>query len=53
MTIHLRPNPPERTVTNQEQIGIPLPDLGDIVWGEIGPEELRAIALLRELYNGR
>ena len=36
-----------------EQNEIPLPHLDDIVWGEIGPEELRAIALLRELYNAR
>ena len=47
----VRTEPESRT--NQEIIPIPLPDLSNIVWGEIGPEELRAIALLRELYNGR
>ena len=45
--------PPERIRDEPKQSEIPLPDLGDIVWGEIGPEELRAIALLRELYNAR
>ncbi len=50
---HLRPLPPERIVPNQERIQIPLPQLDDITWGTEGPDELRAIALLRALYDAR
>ena len=53
MTIHLRPLPPERIRDEPKRIGIPLPQLDDITWGTTGPDELRAIALLRELYNAR
>ena len=43
----------EREEPNQERIEIPLPKLDDITWGEPGPDELRAIALLRALYDSR
>ena len=41
------------TRTNRETPTIPLPDLGNITWGTVGPDELRAIALLRALYDAR
>jgi hypothetical protein len=51
MKLLLQARPPERTTPNQERIGIPLPPLADIIWGEVGPDELRALALLRNLMS--
>jgi hypothetical protein len=45
------PLPPERTTPNQERIEIPLPLLDNIIWGEVGPDELHGIALLRDLMS--
>lgn len=39
--------------TNQETPPISLPDLGNIVWGAVGPDELLALAKLRALYDAR
>ena len=50
MAIHLRPNPPERTVPNQEQIEIPV-ILLPFEPAPDGDERLRGIALLRDLMS--
>jgi hypothetical protein len=45
--------PEEAGFLLKERIGIPLPDLLDIDWGQEGDDSLRGLALLRGLYNAR
>lgn len=52
--------PVKETAPNRERIeislppkDIALPTLTDITWGETGPDELRGIALLRQLMETR
>jgi len=42
---------PSTTVQPTPALDIPLPDLTQIIWGDVGDERLRAITLLRALNN--
>jgi hypothetical protein len=43
-----------KSVPNQEhQSNIPLPDLQNVDWGQPGDDQLRGLALLRALRDGR
>ena len=43
---------PAPSTKAQPALDIPLPDLTQIIWGDVGDERLRAITLLRGLSNG-